>query len=283
MTRVEKNAIRMLKIFFVLSGLTGLVYEIIWTRQLCGIFGNTVFAVSAILSAFMGGLSLGSYFSGKFVDKIEKGKPRTLERFLRGNSLSPHLKLYGILELIIGLYALLTPVLVNLIRRAYVSFIHSFSLPLYPLSLATFVISVLIFLAPTVCMGATLPTVLKFIIKARKQLMSSTARFYSLNTFGAVLGSFLAGFILLPTIGVSSSLSLAAVINILIGVNTILITYIYRKNKNEKASQQLEAENQTEPRPADNPSTPKNKNDKKLNRAMNLILIVYFISGFTAM
>src|SRR3989442_4754244 len=76
-------------IFFFLSGGTGLVYEIIWMRQLILVFGSTTYAVSAVLSAFMLGLAVGSFTFGRAAD--------------RGIDL---IRLYGILEIGVGLYAL---------------------------------------------------------------------------------------------------------------------------------------------------------------------------------
>jgi spermidine synthase len=46
-------------LFFV-SGATALIYEVVWARMLTQIFGNTTHAIATVLSAFMGGLALGS-------------------------------------------------------------------------------------------------------------------------------------------------------------------------------------------------------------------------------
>src|SRR5437867_4646573 len=78
--------------FFFLSGATGLLYEIVWMRQLILVFGSTTHAVSAVLSAFMLGLALGSYGFGRAAD--------------RGANL---VRLYGLLELGVGRYALAAP------------------------------------------------------------------------------------------------------------------------------------------------------------------------------
>jgi len=82
-------------LFLLLSGSCGLVYEILWLKMLTLVIGNTVFAVTTVLTAFMGGLALGSYLAGRYSDKIENP-----------------LRTYGILEGGIGLYALLLPLLI---------------------------------------------------------------------------------------------------------------------------------------------------------------------------
>ncbi len=77
---------------FFLSGMSGLIYEVVWTRMLTQIFGNTTHAVATVLTAFMGGLALGSYLFGLLADR---GKNNFL--------------LYGILEAGVGLYGFLVP------------------------------------------------------------------------------------------------------------------------------------------------------------------------------
>ena len=80
-------------LLFLLSGLTGLVYEVIWLRELILIFGAAPFATSTILSTFMGGLALGAFVAGRWL----------------GQSTTPPLRLYGMLEIGIGVYAVLVP------------------------------------------------------------------------------------------------------------------------------------------------------------------------------
>src|SRR5437867_4148271 len=90
-------------IFFFLSGATGLLYEIVWMRQLILVFGSTTHAVSAVLSAFMLGLALGSFAFGRAAD--------------RGVRL---VRLYGLLEIGVGLYALVAPYLLREIAPFFV-------------------------------------------------------------------------------------------------------------------------------------------------------------------
>ena len=79
------------------SGMSALIYEIVWLRLLKLIFGDTVFAVSTLLAAFMAGLAIGSYFIGRFIDH----RPRYGLRY------------YAIMEIGIGLYALFVPFLLD--------------------------------------------------------------------------------------------------------------------------------------------------------------------------
>ena len=82
---------------FFISGLTGLTYEILWTRMIVEIIGSAPFAISIVLTVFMGGLGLGSYLAGRSIDRVRN--PLRL------------VGLYGILELIIGAYGILLPLL----------------------------------------------------------------------------------------------------------------------------------------------------------------------------
>lgn len=88
-----------LLLVFFLSGATGLIYEVLWTRQLALIFGVTTYAVSTVLATYMGGLALGSYLVGRQVDRVRDP-----------------LRLYAVLEAGIGLYALLVPFLFAALR-----------------------------------------------------------------------------------------------------------------------------------------------------------------------
>jgi spermidine synthase len=76
-----------LLLVFTLSGASGLIYEVLWTRRLTHIFGSTTLAVSTVLAAFMGGLAVGSLLLGGWAD-------RNRARALRA---------YGALEIAIGL------------------------------------------------------------------------------------------------------------------------------------------------------------------------------------
>ncbi len=82
----------LIAILFMASGFSSLIYQVVWTRLLGLIFGATTFAAATVLSIFMGGLAVGSYTAGRVADKIRRP-----------------LLWYGILEGIIGLWALMAP------------------------------------------------------------------------------------------------------------------------------------------------------------------------------
>ncbi|MBN2315782.1 MAG: fused MFS/spermidine synthase [Sedimentisphaerales bacterium] len=195
---------------FLVSGAAGLIYEITWTRIFGDVFGNTVFAVSTVLTAFMLGLALGGWFFGRIADRT-----------------ALPLKLYALLELAIGIYALILPTFLSATDVFYRWFLQHFHPGFYPLSLVRFVLSVVILLFPTILMGGTLP-ILSCLWENRSSGESGKPRtgqsvglLYAINTFGAVAGCFLSGYVLIRLFGVSHTVYLAAGANIVVGLTAM--------------------------------------------------------------
>ncbi len=90
-------------LLFLLSGLTSLIYEVVWVRRFGEVFGVTTYATSTVLAAFFAGLAVGSFFAGRLIDR---GRWRPLV-------------VYGLMEGAIGVYALLLPGLLHLLEAAY--------------------------------------------------------------------------------------------------------------------------------------------------------------------
>lgn len=195
-----------LPLFFV-SGATGLIYEVAWTRAFGAVFGNTVFAVSTVLTAFMLGLAGGSWLFGRLADRT-----------------SDPMRFYALLEVCIGVYAMLFPAILLATDVFYRWFFGAFQPGFYPLSLVRFVLSVLILILPTAFMGGTLPVLSKlWAVGHREQASSgrigqSVGVLYAINTFGAVVGSFLCGYMLLRLIGVTKTICFAALANAVVGL-----------------------------------------------------------------
>ena len=203
--REARQIIAAVFVCFFFSGATGLIYEVLWTRLLGLVFGHTVFAITTVLSAFMAGLGLGSYLFGKIADRH-----------------AHPLRLYGTLEAGIGVYALLTPVLLSKAEAFYIPLYRSLELSFFAFSVAQFLLIFLILLVPTTLMGATLPVLSRFFVHDIAALGGQVGRLYAFNTFGAVLGTYLAGFHMIPTLGIRISLLLAAVGNIGIGALAVV-------------------------------------------------------------
>lgn len=192
-------------IFFFISGATGLVYEVVWTRLLTRVMGNTHYSIATVLTIFMAGLALGSYLGGRWIDR-------------RKNPLF----FYAVLEAAIGLYCLLVPSLIEsaspLFEWVYQTQTESYS----KASLYRFFICGVILLIPTSLMGATLPVLSKYVSNNRMFVGRDVGTLYSLNTFGAVFGALSSAFIFMRVWGVLATIWFAAALNIGIAVTIYL-------------------------------------------------------------
>jgi len=202
---------------FLVSGATGLIYEVTWMRLFGTVFGNTVFAASTVLTAFMLGLALGSWFFGRRADRARHP-----------------LRLYAWLELAIGVCALAFPLILGLTDRFYLWFFQTCEPDFYVLNLVRFGVSIGILLLPAAFMGGTLPVLsaLWAVPTARGEAETETGEtvgfLYAVNSFGAVAGSFLAGYFLIRLWGVSGSIFAAALANVIVGVTALLLSLAVR-------------------------------------------------------
>jgi spermidine synthase len=193
---------------FFLSGLTGLIYEILWTRMIVKVIGTAPFAVSIVLTVFMAGLGLGSYIASRTIDRIES--PLKLVR------------IYGLLELIVGGYCLVLPLLLKGFLPVYsVVYNHLFK-HFMVYNLLTFVGCSILLIIPVTCMGATLPVLCRFYVNRLSHLGTHAGRLYGLNTIGAAAGALLCGFWLIALLGVYGTLALAVFLNAAIGLVSLL-------------------------------------------------------------
>lgn len=188
-------------VIFFLSGLSALIYQVLWTRILTLTFGHTIYAVSTVLTAFMAGLGLGSWIAGRYADR--------LSRLVRA---------YGLLEIAIGLFALVIyPVFLNLnalYGPLYTSIGSSFTL----LVITRFLLAFFLLLIPTTFMGATIPLLVKAITHGLADLGRKAGRLYAVNTAGAVVGTLAAGFYLIPQLGLHQTNRIAVLLNLVIGL-----------------------------------------------------------------
>ena len=182
-----------------LSGLAGLVYEVVWLREVGLQFGNTLSATGTVLAAFMAGMALGSVWLGRRAERTERP-----------------LGLYAGLEIGIGLSALLVPAGLRLIDHA--------GLLLLPNSLGLVVpLSVLVLLVPAVGLGGTLPVLARCLPSGSYHSRTTPGLLYGLATLGAASGACLAAFVLLPSLGSWQATVTAALINGLVGGGCFLL------------------------------------------------------------
>ena len=142
---------RALPVLFFCSGASSLVFETIFTRLLTYTFGNTAQATATVLAAFLGGLALGALMFGRWVDR----RP-------------PSLWIYGVLELLAGIYCAFIPQLFGGLTQAYVFLYHRFDLGSAALTGSRFALSSVVILVPTILMGGTLPALARYVSFGRR-------------------------------------------------------------------------------------------------------------------
>ena len=189
---------------FVLSGFAALVYEISWIRKASVIVGGTTYAVSTVLAVFFGGLAIGSHLFGK----------RTK------NQASP-IKLYGKLEIAVGILCIVSVFLLPLVDSIYTSLYDSIRGSLMTSLVVRAGLVSICLLPPTILMGATLPLFCRQFVRHQHGVLNSVSWLYAFNTLGATLGAAICGFVLLPTIGINTSIFLAGSINVIIGISVL--------------------------------------------------------------
>ncbi len=188
------------------SGLTALVYQIAWMRELRLIFGFSTAASAAVVAIFMGGLGIGSWILGRRADQAARP-----------------LAFYGMLELAIAASAALTPALLWLVRAAYIAVGGSLSLGIAGGTLARLLLSALVLAVPTVLMGGTLPAATRAVETDDDAGRRLLALLYGSNTLGAVAGTLLSTFYLLERIGTHETLWSSCAVNAMVGLAAVLM------------------------------------------------------------
>lgn len=200
--KTQPGSVAAVYLCYFLSGAMGLVYQILWLRQLLLIFGSTVHAVGTILTVFFGGLALGSWLFGRLIDRY------------------PHLGLrwYALLEACVGLYAFATPWLFSAVRFLYIPVYRASGFSPAVLVGASFFCCALILLVPTTLLGGTFPVLSRFLIRADKKRAEQIAALYGVNTLGAMSGTLFVYFLGLPILGAFRTLVSAGLVNLLIAL-----------------------------------------------------------------
>ncbi len=199
--------------FFFISGFCSLIYEVVWLRLSMASFGVTTPMVSIVLSVFMTGLGLGSWLGG-----------RLIRRYDRSSAAVP-LRLYGMLELIIGCSGFIAPALIilgyHLLRDAGRNLAWGSSV--YYLLSGTWILLAL--LPWTTCMGATFPFAMAAIRKLHGENSEhSFSYLYLANVLGAILGTLIPAFILIELLGFRGTLYVASALNALLALGVLVLS-----------------------------------------------------------
>jgi spermidine synthase len=226
---------------------------VLWLRLLSLTFGVTIHAASTVLAAFMAGLAAGAVAAGRLADR--SGHP---------------LRLFGLVELLIGLCALLTPVALAWVHGAYVALFARFPESVAVAAFVRFVLPFAVLIVPTALMGATLPLVMKSSLTRIEGLGTRAGLLYAANTGGAIVGALAAGLYLIPQIGLRRSFLLAAAVNGLVGVSALILS---RLRERARATDDASAIDAAAP-----------VNESGLSPALRIgILAIFAVSGFASL
>ena len=203
-------------ILLFFSGFAALTYELLWFRHLGLVFGNTVYAASTVTSVYMLGLALGAYVATKIISRIRSA-----------------IKFYGIIECLIGVYALCVPVLFFVVKIIYRYAYREWSDDLSFLTAVRFLLGLLVLLFPAALMGATLPILARGFLVNSRRFAARLGLLYGVNTLGAVGGILATAFIFIPSLGISITNYVAVSINLIIGVTAILVARKFAQDSHE--------------------------------------------------
>lgn len=181
-----------LHILFLLSGATGLICEVVWTRWLSGVLGSASAATAIVLAVFMAGLGLGSWLSSRLSDRIERP-----------------IRIYAFVELAVAALVLLPFWETRLMTPLFAGLASWWGPTSTGLDVVRVATAVLAIGPPTVLMGLSLPLVVKSLASSGNVLGRSTASAYAANSLGGVAGTLLAGFVLIETFGLHGTALIA--------------------------------------------------------------------------
>ncbi len=190
-----------------ISGFCALAFEVFWTRALVFYLDNSTHAFTTILTAFLLGIGIGSILIARFID--------------RGKRLLGWL---GIIEVLIAVSAILAIPIINNSTPVFerLSDVSLDSMLNWKWMGVRFLNSLSVMLIPTVLMGMAFPLAAKIYTREVAKVGTSLGNVYAINTIGGVFGSLLAGFVLIPTVGLQKGILLVAAINAAIGVALVL-------------------------------------------------------------
>ena len=186
-------------LIFAVSGAAALIYEVVWTRLLTLHLGHGLAAASAVLAAFMGGLAAGAGAAGRIAGRFSPSRA---------------LRVYAGLEIAIAVLALLMPFALVAVRPLLAA-AYADGTGGGPFALLRLVTSVLLLCVPAACMGATFPIASRWMVRMASTAAQDAGTLYAANTLGAAAGAVLAGFVLIPALGLSGSTLVGVAFNVI--------------------------------------------------------------------
>src|SRR3954451_17186874 len=229
------------------------MYEVVWSRQLVLVFGNTTQAISAILTGFFGGMAIGSWVGGRVADRVRNP-----------------VALYGLLELLLAGVALATPITFRLLLEVYRGAFTTLETAPGALALVRFVLALAALGPATVMMGATLPTLTRALSREGGGLSSAFSRLYAANTVGGIIGTIAAGFILIELVGLSWTLAIGVMCSATAGSLALIIARRFGTDAGDAAV-------------AEGGTHATSEHASRWTSGLRLAVVLAFVSGLTSL
>jgi predicted membrane-bound spermidine synthase len=211
----------------VLTGFSGLVYQVAWQKYLAILLGSHSEAVAAVLAIFLGGLAAGYALFGRVTRRrVERARARGEDPAL--------LRLYGLVESGIGVYALLFPALFTLAQALSIRIPHLGEGLAFGIDVC---LTILLIAPPTVLMGGTIPVLTQALASRLEEATRVHAWVYSFNTAGAFFGALAGAFLLIPLLGLDGVLRAMGLVNLLAGG-----TFLALQRRTQPAAPSAQAE-----------------------------------------
>jgi spermidine synthase len=240
---------------FVASGAAGLIYQVVWSRELVLVFGNTTQAVATIVTAFMAGLGFGSLVGGRLAD----------------TSLRP-LRLYGLVELAVAAMAAFLPFAFNGLAELYRGVWPSLVERPGQLAGVRFGLALAAVAPATFLMGMTLPLLTRYLVRTLDEAGARLGELYAANTIGAMAGTLLAGFVLIELLGLHLTSYLAVALNVAAGLGALLLSRRWERAPDPAETSALRRE-----RP------PRPEVPREFRPRRRIVLAATFVSGFVSL
>lgn len=199
---------------FYLSGFASLAYEVLWTRVLSLVLGSSVYAFTIMLATFLAGIGIGSVAFAPFVDRCKKP-----------------VFWFAVLEAVIGLFALASIFIYRELPFIFFNLKQSFGTQFWLFLIFKFLLASAVMIVPTLAMGAIFPLVTRIYSEGVGTIGKKVGNIYSINTAGAILGSFAGGFFLVPVIGAQTGVMLIAGLNIALSIVVLAMSALEAKWK----------------------------------------------------
>src|SRR6478736_1162724 len=196
-------------VLFAVSGAAALIYEVVWTRLLTLTMGHGLAAASAVLAAFMGGLAIGAGAAGRYAKDLPPARA---------------LRTYAMLEIAIAALAVLMPLLLIAVRPLLAATYadgHGGTL----FAIVRLASSVLLLSVPAACMGATFPIASRAVIRSAANAAQDAGSLYAANTLGAAAGAIVAGFALIPAIGLQATTFAGVLLNVIAAAGAFALAH----------------------------------------------------------